>query len=73
MPLSLMFMLIWPHLMLCWVTLKSGAEWSRFGVSVSETRMVRLYRVGYDVELTQFKMKQHNLPVRLVSRLSQGL
>ncbi len=23
-----------------------------------------------DIELTQFKMKQHNLPMRLISRLS---
>jgi hypothetical protein len=26
-----------------------------------------------DVELTQLKVKQHNLPVRLVPRLNQGL
>jgi predicted phosphodiesterase len=52
---------------------RDGDPRASYAILDSETRMVRLYRVSYDVELMQFKMKQHNLPVRLVSRLSQGL
>jgi predicted phosphodiesterase len=44
-----------------------------YAILDDETKMFRLYRVNYDIELTQLKMKEHNLPVRLVSRLGRGL
>jgi diadenosine tetraphosphatase ApaH/serine/threonine PP2A family protein phosphatase len=44
-----------------------------YAILDSETRVARLYRVSYDIEQTQFRMKQQNLSVRLISRLSQGL
>jgi diadenosine tetraphosphatase ApaH/serine/threonine PP2A family protein phosphatase len=51
---------------------RDGDPRASYAIFDSETRMARLYRVSYDIELTQFRMKQHNLPVRLISRLSQG-
>ena len=52
---------------------RDGDPRASYAILDSETRMGRLYRVSYDIELTQFRMKQHNLPVRLISRLSRGL
>jgi hypothetical protein len=34
--------------------------------------MFRLYRVSYDIDITQNRMVKHNLPMRLVVRLSHG-
>jgi diadenosine tetraphosphatase ApaH/serine/threonine PP2A family protein phosphatase len=52
---------------------RDGDPRASYAILDSETNMARLCRVSYDIELTQFRMKQHNLPVRLISRLSQGL
>ncbi|MDD4635771.1 MAG: metallophosphoesterase family protein [Dehalococcoidales bacterium] len=39
----------------------------------SETSMIKLYRVAYDIGATQLKMVRANLPMRLVARLEKGL
>ena len=44
-----------------------------YAVYDSEAKMVRLYRVPYDIGITQARMVEHNLPMRLVSRLSYGI
>lgn len=38
----------------------------------SETRLIRLYRVAYDIRSTQDRMVERGLPMRLVARLSYG-
>lgn len=44
-----------------------------YAILDNESRMVRLYRVAYDIGATQASMVRHNLPIRLVSRLSYGM
>ena len=44
-----------------------------YAILDNESRMVRLYRVAYDIGATQSSMVRHNLPIRLVSRLSYGM
>ncbi len=39
----------------------------------SKTRLVKLYRIPYDIGATQDKMMQNGLPIRLVSRLNYGM
>jgi diadenosine tetraphosphatase ApaH/serine/threonine PP2A family protein phosphatase len=39
----------------------------------SESRLIRLYRVPYDIDATQTRMMEKGLPVRLVVRLSYGM
>ncbi len=39
----------------------------------SETNLIKLYRVPYDIRSTQDKMIRHGLPIRLVTRLSYGM
>ncbi len=46
---------------------------SSYAIYDNETGMIRLYRVPYDISVTQTRMVKHNLPVRLVARLSQGV
>jgi len=43
-----------------------------YAIYDSETRLIRLYRVPYDIRSTQDKMVAYGLPMRLVSRLSYG-
>ncbi len=44
-----------------------------YAIYDNQTRLVRLYRVPYDVRCTQDKMIKYGLPMRLVARLSYGL
>jgi diadenosine tetraphosphatase ApaH/serine/threonine PP2A family protein phosphatase len=44
-----------------------------YAIYDSESRIITLYRVSYDIEATQDKMMGSGLPVRLASRLSQGI
>ena len=44
-----------------------------YAIYDSETRLVRLYRVAYDIGATQASMVKHNLPMRLVARLNFGV
>ena len=52
---------------------RDGDPRASYAIFDSETRMVRLYRVPYDINATQLKMVKHNLPVSLMSRLSHGV
>jgi len=52
---------------------RDGDPRASYAIYDSETRMVRLYRVPYDIDVTQNRMVKHNLPMRLVARLSCGL
>lgn len=51
---------------------RDGDPRASYAIYDSETNLVNLYRVPYDVGLTQTKMVKQNLPMRLVSRLSNG-
>ena len=44
-----------------------------YAIYDSETSLIRLYRIPYDIDATQDKMMQSGLPVRLVVRLSHGM
>jgi len=44
-----------------------------YAIYDSDTRMVRLYRIPYDVAATQDKMMAKGLPVRLAVRLQYGM
>ena len=52
---------------------RDGDPRASYAIYDSETRMVRLYRVPYDIISTQNRMVEHNLPMRLVVRLSHGV
>ena len=52
---------------------RDGDPRASYAIYDSETGMVRLYRVPYDVGITQTRMVKYNLPIRLVARLSQGM
>lgn len=43
-----------------------------YAIYESEGKTIRLYRVEYDVQLTQYRMTQHRLPGHLITRLSYG-
>ena len=43
-----------------------------YAIYDSETRLIRLYRVPYDIRATQDKMVARGLPMRLAARLSYG-
>ena len=52
---------------------RDGDPQASYAIYDSETRMVRLYRIPYDISATQDKMMQNGLPVRLVVRLQYGM
>jgi len=52
---------------------RDGDPRASYAIYDSETGMVRLCRVPYNISVTQTRMVKHNLPVRLVARLSQGV
>ena len=52
---------------------RDGDPRASYAIYDSEARMVRLYRVSYDIYATQNKMVKQNLPMRLVARLSYGM
>jgi len=52
---------------------RDGDPRASYAIYDNETGMVRLYRVPYDVGVTQTRMVKQNLPIRLVARLSQGI
>lgn len=52
---------------------RDGDPQASYAIYDSETRLVRLYRVAYDVHFTQDRMENYGLPRRLVARLSYGL
>ncbi|MFH1169908.1 MAG: metallophosphoesterase family protein [Chloroflexota bacterium] len=52
---------------------RDGDPRASYAVYDSDTGLVRLRRVPYDIQATQDRMMQAGLPVRLVTRLGQGL
>jgi len=52
---------------------RDGDPRASYAIYDSETRLVRLYRVPYDIVATQDRMVKYNLPMRLVARLSYGV
>ena len=43
-----------------------------YAIYDSETGMIRLYRIAYNISATQAKMAEQGLPMRLAARLSYG-
>ena len=52
---------------------RDGDPRASYAIYDSEAGVIRLYRVPYEVGVTQTRMVEHNLPIRLVARLSQGI
>ena len=52
---------------------RDGDPRASYAIYDSESSVVRLYRVAYDINATQQKMAKANLPVKLMVRLEQGL
>lgn len=52
---------------------RDGDPRASYAIYDSESKLMRLYRVPYDIRATQDKMVKHNLPMRLVNRLSYGV
>jgi diadenosine tetraphosphatase ApaH/serine/threonine PP2A family protein phosphatase len=52
---------------------RDGDPRASYAIYDSESKVVRLYRVPYDINATQVRMTRHNLPMRLVVRLEHGL
>lgn len=52
---------------------RDGDPKASYAIYDSQTKIVHLYRIPYDIGVTQNKMMKHGLPVRLVARLSYGL
>jgi len=51
---------------------RDGDPRASYAIYNRKTKMVRLYRIPYDIAATQDKMMQRELPVHLVVRLSHG-
>ena len=51
---------------------RDGDPRASYAIYDSEARLVRLYRIPYDIRATQDKMMEAGLPIRLVDRLSYG-
>ncbi len=51
---------------------RDGDPRASYAICDTETKVFRLYRVSYDIDITQNRMVKHNLPMRLVARLSHG-
>ena len=52
---------------------RDGDPRASYAIYDDETGMVRLYRISYDIDATQAKMLQAELPIHLITRLSQGV
>ncbi|GAG36172.1 unnamed protein product, partial [marine sediment metagenome] len=52
---------------------RDGDPRASYAIYDSDTRLIRLFRIPYDIHATQAKMVEHNLPMPLVARLSYGL
>jgi len=51
---------------------RDGDSRASYAIYDSEAMMIRLYRISYDIGITQARMVEHNLPIRLVACLSYG-
>jgi len=52
---------------------RDGDPRASYAIYDSDTAMIKLYRVAYDIDTTQKKMAANNLPIRLIVRLERGL
>jgi len=52
---------------------RDGDPRASYAIYDSESKVVRLYRVPYDINATQIRMVKKNLPMRLVVRLEHGV
>ena len=52
---------------------RDGDPRASYAIYDDEPSVVRFYRVAYDINTTQQKMMEANLPVKLMVRLEQGL
>ena len=52
---------------------RDGDPRAGYAIYDSDSGVVRLYRVTYDIEAVQIEMTRKNLPVRLIVRLESGL
>ncbi len=52
---------------------RDGDPRASYVIYDSETGTIKLHRVSYDIKTTQARMVEHNLPIRLVARLSHGM
>jgi predicted phosphodiesterase len=52
---------------------RDGDPRASYAIYDSEANVIRLYRVYYNITATQNRMVEHNLPMRLVARLSYGM
>ena len=52
---------------------RDGDPRASYAIYDSEARMIRLYRIPYDINATQVRMMKYKLPMRLVARLSYGM
>ena len=51
---------------------RDGDPTASYMIYDSEEESIAHYRVGYDIEATQRKMRTHGLPDFLIERLAQG-
>jgi diadenosine tetraphosphatase ApaH/serine/threonine PP2A family protein phosphatase len=52
---------------------RDGDPRAAYAIYDDEAKMVRPYRIEYDIAVTQNRMMKRNLPVRLAARLSYGM
>jgi len=52
---------------------RDGDPRASYAIYDTESRLVRLYRVSYDITTTQARMAKYNLPMSLIARLSHGV
>ena len=52
---------------------RDGDPQASYAIYDGETRLIRLYRVPYDIRSIQDRMVERGLPMRLVARLSYGM
>ncbi|MFC1937185.1 metallophosphoesterase family protein [Chloroflexota bacterium] len=52
---------------------RDGDPRAAYAIYDDEASILRPYRVEYDITVTQARMMRHNLPMRLVARLSHGM
>ena len=52
---------------------RDGDPQAGYAIYDSESKLIRPYRVSYDISATQDKMVECGLPMRLVTRLSYGI
>ena len=52
---------------------RDGDPRASYAIYDTESKLVRLYRVPYDISITQARMAKLKLPARLMARLSDGV